>query len=147
VRGTGVTVALAGAAALTLAGCGSGRLSHGDFVRKADAVCSAYQAKVEILTHPTSYDDVIAYVEKTLPLYVAALDKLRALEPPPSDEAAVKVWLAANRKVEAAVENLREAAMRHDPAATNDASAAVQAASLASRKTAAALGLAVCSAP
>jgi hypothetical protein len=147
VRGTGVTVALAGAAALALAGCGGGRLSHGDFVRKADAVCSAYDAKVNVLTRPASYDDVIAYVEKTLPLYVAALDQLHALEPPAADEAAVKAWLAANRKVETAVRTLREAAMRHDPAATNDASAAVQAASLASRKAAAALGLKVCSAP
>jgi hypothetical protein len=147
VRGTGVTVALAGAAALTVAGCGSGRLSHGDFVRKADAVCSAYDARVNVLTRPTSYDDIISYVETTLPLYVAALDELRALQPPAADEAAVKAWLAANRKVEMAVKNLREAAMRHDPAATNDASAAVQAASLASRKAAAALGLKVCSAP
>lgn len=146
-RGAGVTVALAGVAALALAGCGGGRLSHRDFVRKADAICSAYQAKVELLTHPTSYDDVIAYVEKTLPLYVAAVDELRALEAPTSDEAAVKTWLAANRKVEAAVRKLRDAAMRHDPAATNDASAAIQAASLASRRAAAALGLEVCSTP
>jgi hypothetical protein len=141
-------VALAGAAAAVLAGCGGGgRLSHRDFVRRADAVCSAYQTKVELLTRPASYDDVIAYVEKTLPLYVAALEKLRALEAPSADEAAVKSWLAANRKVETAVRTLRDAAMRHDPAATNDASAAVQAASLASRRAAAALGLKVCSTP
>lgn len=146
-RRAGVTVALAGAAALMLTGCGGGRLSHRDFVRQADAICSAYQAKVELLTHPTSYDDVIAYVQKTLPLYVAALDKLRALDAPAADEAGMKAWLAANRRVEAAVRKLRDAAMRHDPAATNDASAAIQAASLASRKAAAALGLETCSAP
>jgi hypothetical protein len=147
VRGAGCTVALAGAAALALAGCGGGRLSHREFVRQADAVCAAYQSKVEILTRPTSYDDVIAYVEKTLPLYVAALEKLRALDAPTSDEAATRTWLAANRKVETAMRNLRDAAMRHDPAATNDASAAIQAAGLASRRAAAALGLEVCSTP
>ncbi len=114
---------------------------------RADAVCSAYDAKVNVLTRPASYDDVIAYVETTLPLYVSALDKLRALEPPNSDRAAVKRWLGASEKVETAVRGLRDAAMRHDPAATNDASVAVQAASLASRKAAATLGLKVCSAP
>ncbi|HXH97505.1 MAG TPA: hypothetical protein VNH40_09880 [Gaiellaceae bacterium] len=147
-RRAGVTVALAGALAAMLAGCGGGgRLSHSDFVRRADAVCSAYQAKIDLLTQPASYDDVIAYVEKTLPLYVAALDELRALDAPAADEAGVKTWLAANRKVEAAVRSLRDAAMRHDPAATNDASAAIQAASLASRRAAATLGLKVCSTP
>jgi hypothetical protein len=146
VRTAGATVALAGAAALTVTGCGGGRLSHGDFVRRADAVCSAYDAQVNLLTRPTSYDDVTAYVEMTLPLYVAALDKLRALEPPSADRAAVKAWLASTAKVEAAMRRLRDAAMRHDPAATNDASEAVQAASLASRKAAASLGLEVCSA-
>jgi hypothetical protein len=147
VRGTGVTLGLAGVVALTLAGCGGGRLSHRDFVARADAVCSAYHAKVQLLTRPKSYDDVVAYVARTLPLYVDALDKLTALEPPHSDEAAVKRWLAADRKVETAVRSLRQAAMRHDPAATNSASDAVQAAGLASRRAAAALGLKVCSAP
>jgi hypothetical protein len=147
VRASRVTAALAGAAALTLAGCGDGGLSHDEFVRQADAVCAAYDAKVAVLARPSSYDDVIAYVERTLPLYVAALDKLRALRPPAADKRAVKAWLGANAKVAVAVRTLGEAAMRHDPAATNDASAAVQQASLASRKAAATLGLKVCSAP
>jgi hypothetical protein len=147
VREAGVTVGLVGSLALVLAGCGGGRLSHRDFVRKADAICSAYQAKVDLLTRPTSYDDVVAWVERTLPLYVAAQDELGALEAPSADEPAVKTWLAANRKVETAVRTLRAAAMRHDPAATNDTSAEIQAASLASRKAAAALGLGVCSTP
>jgi hypothetical protein len=147
VTGTGVTVALLGAAVLTLAGCGDGRLSHGDFVARADAVCSAYDAKVVLLSRPKTYDDVVAYVAHTLPLYVAALDKLDALDPPAADEAAVKRWLAADRKVETAVRSLRDAAMRHDPAATNNASEQVQAASVASRRAAAALGLKVCSVP
>jgi hypothetical protein len=142
----GVAV-LAGAAAVALAGCGGGRLSHAEFVRQADAVCSAYDAKVKLLTHPASYDAVVAYVGQTLPLYVAALDKLEALKPPSSDDAAVREWLAANRKVITAVRNLRAAAMRHDLAATNSASTAVQAAGLASRRAADALGLQTCAAP
>jgi hypothetical protein len=143
----GVTFALAGASVLLVTGCGGGRLSHDDFVARADAVCSAYQNKVALLTHVRTYDDVIAYADKTLPLYMAALDKLRALRPPSSDEPAVRRWLAADGKVARAIGRLREAAMRHDPAATNDASAEVQAAGLAGTSAAAALGLQSCAAP
>jgi hypothetical protein len=147
VRSAGVTVAVMGASVLVVAGCGGGRLSHDDFVARADAVCTAYQQKVALLTHARSYDDVIAYADKTIPLYMAALDKLRALRPPTSDEAAVRRWLAADDRVAAAIGRLREAAMRHDPAATNDASAEMQAAGLAGTRAAAALGLQSCAVP
>jgi hypothetical protein len=147
VTASGFTLALAGAAVLIVAGCGGGRLSHDDYVARADAVCSAYQKKVGLLTHAHSYDDVIAYADRTLPLYMAALDKLRALRPPSSDEAAVRTWLAADGKVADEIGRLRDAAMRHDPAATNDASAAMQAAGLDGTRAAAALGLQTCAVP
>lgn len=135
------------AAVLALSGCGSGRLSHDQFVAHADAICSAYDAKVQLLAKPRSYEDVVAYVGRTLPLYVAAFDKLKALKPSRADEGAVRSWLAGDAKVVAAVRDLRAAALRHDPAATNDASTALQAASLASRHAAAALGMTVCASP
>jgi hypothetical protein len=141
------TVALAGAAALAVAGCGSGRLSHDAYVGRADAVCSAYAGKVQLLTRPRSYAGVAAWVERTLPLHVAALDKLAALRPPASDEGAVRSWLASDRRVEAALRELRAAALRHDLAGTNDAADGLQAASLAARRRAAALGLDACASP
>ena len=133
-----------GAAVLAIAGCGSGRLSHDEFQKRADAVCSAYQGQVKLLTQPASYDAVIAYVEKTLPLYEAALKQLAALKPPAADEAAVQAWLASGRKVSASLRSLRQAAMRHDLPGTNAAAAQVQAAGAASRQAAAALGLKAC---
>jgi hypothetical protein len=146
VKAAGVAF-LAGASVIVVAGCGGGRLSHDGFVARADAVCSAYQKKIPLLTRPRSYDEVIAYADRTLPLYMAALDKLRGLRPPSSDEPAVRRWLAADGKVVAAIGRLRGAAMRHDPAATNDASAAMQAAGLDGTRAAAALGLQSCAAP
>lgn len=143
----GLAAVLAGATALAAAGCGSSRLSHDAFVQHADAICAAYDAKVRLLTKPASYDAVVAYVATTLPLYVAALDKLEALEPPAADEDAVKAWLARDRQVTAALRTLRAAALRHDLAATNSASAAVQSASLAGRHDAAALGMSDCAQP
>ena len=132
---------------LALAGCGGGRLSHDDYVRRADAVCAAYDAKVQLLTRPDGYAAIVAYVDRTLPLYVSALDKVRALKPAASDDKAVRAWLRADDRVVVAVRRLRDAALKKDPAATNDASTGVQAASLASRRAAAALGLKACSAP
>jgi hypothetical protein len=137
----------AAALALGLAGCGGGRLSHGAFVRQADAVCSAYQAKVDLLAKPTSYDDVTAYVERTLPLYQAGLKRLAALKPPAADARAVTAWLAADRRVAVALRRLRAAAMRHDLPATTAAAAAVQDAGNRSLEAARTLGLKVCSAP
>ena len=141
-----VAVAIAGST-LALAACGGGGLSHGTYVKRADAICSAYAGKVALLTHPTSYDEVVSYVADTLPLHVAARQKLEALKPAPSDRAAVGRWLASVRKVEQAMRTLRDAAMRHDLAGTNDASDAVQAAGNAARRAAAALGLQSCSRP
>lgn len=140
------TVLVAGAA-LALAGCGDGRLSHAAYVEHADAVCSAFAARVPLLTRPKSYDAVVAYVERTLPLYADALDKLRALRPPRADEASVEAWLAADGRVAAALRTLRAAALRKDPAATNDAANALQARSLEARKAASALGLQTCATP
>ncbi|HVS85793.1 MAG TPA: hypothetical protein VHD91_09185 [Gaiellaceae bacterium] len=137
----------AAAVALTLAGCGSGRLSHDAYVTRADAVCRAYDAHVKLLTKPTSYDAVVAYVDKTLPYYVAAVSKLKRLRPAKADEAAVHGWLAHSGDVEAELKTLREAALNRDAARMNDASTAMQSASLASRQAAAALGLTDCAAP
>jgi hypothetical protein len=133
--------------ALALAGCGGGRLSHDGFVRRADAVCSTYAGTVPLLTRPRSFAAVQSYVERTLPLYLSALDELEALKPPRQDEAAVRAWLAADRRVVTALRNLRAAALRHDLAATNGASDALQAASLAARRAAGDLGLQVCATP
>ncbi len=47
------TALLAAAAGTTLlAACGSSRLSHDEFVRRADAVCSSYDARVKKLRTP-----------------------------------------------------------------------------------------------
>jgi hypothetical protein len=135
------------AAAVALAGCGSGRLSHDAYVRQADAVCAAYAAKVTLLTHPRSFDAVVVYVDRTLPLYAAAVDHVQALKPPQEDETAVRTWLAADRSVQAALRNLRAAAMRHDLAGTNAAANALQAASLSARQAAQTLGLETCATP
>jgi hypothetical protein len=127
------------------AGCGGGRLSHGDFVKRADAVCSAYNARVKprVIT-PRSYDAIERYVDSRLPLYMAALEKLSALEPPSSDAQAARAWLAADRRVARAVRALGVAAQQRNFPAVSAAASRAQLAASESRQAASALGLHVC---
>jgi hypothetical protein len=126
------------------AGCGGGRLSHGSYVKHADAICSAYRSQTPPLTTPRSYAAIVEWGDKTLPLYAAALDKLRALEPPTADQQAVRQWLAADRKVEKAVHDLIAAAQRRDFPSVTAAASRAQLAGNESRQAATALGLQVC---
>jgi hypothetical protein len=128
------------------AGCGGGgRLSHGAFVKRADAVCSAYNARVKprVIT-PRSYDAIERYVDETLPLYTAALQKLSALKPPSSDAQAVRTWLAADRRVARAVRALGVAAQQRNFPAVSAAASRAQLAASESRQAAANLGMQVC---
>lgn len=126
------------------AACGGGRLSHGSFVQHADAICSAYESQTPPLTTPRSYDAIIAWGKRALPLYAAALAKLRALQPPSSDRAAVGQWLADDAQVERATRDLVAAAERRDFPSVDAAASRAQLAGNESRQAASALGLHVC---
>lgn len=119
-------------------------MSHGDFVKHADAVCSAYQSETRPMLTPRSYDAIVAWGKKTLPIYAAALMKLRALEPPSSDEASVRTWLAADANVQTAVRDLIAAAERRDYPSVTSAASRAQLAGNQSRQAATTLGMKVC---
>jgi hypothetical protein len=138
-------VASVTAVAALVGGCGgNGRLSHDEFVKRADAICSAYRGSTQRLAHPRSYAQVLAYVKKTLPVYEAALRKLEQLKPPESDAAIVRKWLAADRRIVKAEQELARAAQRHDFDAVTAAANAVQQAGVDARQAAADLGMQVC---
>jgi hypothetical protein len=137
---------LAAAGTLVAAGCGSGgRLSHGEFVKRADAVCTAFRASTQQIARPRTYSDIVAYVRKTRPLYEAARIRLAALKPPAGDEAAARTWLAADERISLALRDLGTAALRHDFPAVTTAADKVQADGVTSRHAAEDLGLQVCS--
>ncbi len=110
-------------------------------------MCSAYSAQTKIILRPRSYTQIVQYVDKTLPLYEAALRQLEALKPPSSDTAAVRAWLAADRNVARAVRALGEGARRRDFPSVTAAAARAQLAGSASRQAAANLGMHVCAQP
>jgi hypothetical protein len=143
-RGRRSALAAAGLTALLAAGCGGGRLSHRDFVKRADAICSAYKAQTKPIVTPRSYDAIVRWGKQTLPLYAAALRKLSDLHPPAADDAEVQAWLASDRKVQKATRDLVVAAQRRDYPSVTAAASRAQLAGSASRAAASELGLQVC---
>jgi hypothetical protein len=119
-------------------------MSHGSYVKHADAICSAYRSGTKPILTPRSYDAIVQWGKRTLPLYAAALRKLRELQPPKSDETNVASWLAADRKVQVAVRDLVAAAQRRDFPSVTSAASRAQLAGSDSRRAAQALGLQVC---
>jgi hypothetical protein len=113
-------------------------------VKKADGVCSAYRAEAPPLTRPRSYDAIVRWGGKALPLYAGALDKLTSLKPPEADARAAQAWLAADRRVQRAVRELVVAAQKRDFASVSAAASRAQLAGAQSRAAAQVLGLQVC---
>ena len=145
-RLTLLSPALAAAVALSLSGCGGGgRLSHGDFATRADAVCAAFRSSTARIARPRTYADIVAYVRKTRPMYEAARLQLTKLTPPAKDEPVVRRWLGADKRISAALGDLGDAALRHDFPAVTVAANRIQAEGVESRHAARDLGLDVCS--
>ena len=107
-------------------------------------MCSAYATQTKGVLRPRSYTQIVQYVDKTLPLYEAALQRLEALKPASNDAVAVRAWLAADRRVAKAVTALGESARRRDFPGVTAAAAHAQLAGSESRQAAANLGLRVC---
>jgi len=56
-------------AAFVLAGCGgSGRLTHAEFVKRADALCGKSVAKLRVLKNPSSIPELVVYLKKAKPI-------------------------------------------------------------------------------
>jgi hypothetical protein len=137
-----LAVVIAGLAA----GCGGGsdRLSRVEYAKRADAICTKYNAKLKALSRPTSISGLPTYVDEALPLARKGDDELRALKPPEDEKQTAKEWLDQNDSVVGSMERLRDAAKKGDRAgiqtALNEASSANQTANRLARR----LGLRVC---
>src|ERR671930_1627582 len=128
-----------------LGGCGgAGQLSKQEYAKRADAICTKYNAKLKALTRPTGLSELPAYVDRALPLARKGTNELRALEPPKDEEQTAKEWLDQNDSVVGSMERLRDAAKKGDragiQAALNEATSANQTANRLARR----LGLSVC---
>src|SRR5919202_4191466 len=109
-------VVVAFAVATLAAGCGggSGRLSKAEYAKRADAICTKYNAKLKALARPTGIKELPAYVDHALPLARKGDDELRALKPPKDEERTAKEWLDQSDSVVGSMERLRDAAKKSD---------------------------------
>ena len=129
------------------AGCGGGgdgRLSKAEYAKRADAICTKYNAKIRALGRPTAISGLPAYVDKALPLARKGDEELSALKPPKDEEQTAKEWLDQNDSVVGSMERLRDAAKKGDRAgiqtALNEATSANRTANGLARQ----LGLKIC---
>ncbi len=113
-------------------------------MKRADAICTAYADATKPEVQPRTYSEIVAYVQKALPLYEAALRRLERLEPPSEDAQKVRAWLAADRRVAKAGHDLGDAAERRDFPSVTAAASRAELAGSESRQAAAGLGLRVC---
>ena len=128
------------------AGCGggSGRLSKAEYAKRADAICTKYNAKLKALARPTSISGLPAYVDRALPLARKGDEELRALRPPKDEEKTAKEWLDQNDSVVGSMERLRDAAQKGDRAGIQTALNEASSANRTANRLARSLGLRVC---
>jgi hypothetical protein len=86
------------AAALAMGGCGS----DSGFRNRAEAVCTAYDTRIESVARPTSAEELVRTAGEIADLLEAQLGELKALDPPESLANDYAAWLVLN---EEAVEN------------------------------------------
>ena len=103
-----------------LAACGSSRLSHGEYVKRANTICAGYDAKVKKLA------------------------KLEALKPPKDNEVTVDQWLATDRRIAKDVEAIASAAKARRIPAVQTATQRASLDNTASDRLAKELGLSSC---
>lgn len=136
--------ALLTAGLLGLAACGGGGPSKESFVADADRICRAESAPLASVKAPTSFPELSETARTIAAAVDAQLPRLRALDRPSGDDAAVDTMLGALGGVSDAARALQGAAARNDEggtaAATRDMAVRAKAASDSGR----AYGFATC---
>jgi hypothetical protein len=111
------------ALALVAGGCGSGnprRLSKGEFVTRADAICAKYEKRVQsrmASVPPGDQKQLASSIEKVLPVIRKGNDELRSLKPPESLQARFDRWMGIADAEVSAAQNLQDALDKNDQAA------------------------------
>jgi hypothetical protein len=122
-----VTLAVTTAVAVGACGGGSSHLSKKDFVKKADAICTAGTKKIDKLDSP-SFDpttDTLTkaqltqtadFLDKAIAIQASNVDDIKKLNPPAADESTVKGFLALVDKGDSQMRDASSAARDGDQA-------------------------------
>ncbi len=136
------------AAVAVSAGCADGgddgRLSREEFIRRADAICADYDARLARLGNPASIEELGGLAARALPIAREGVRKLRALRPPADLERDVDRWLARNDENVANIEAIGAAARASDETRVQEIASAANANEREADALAGRLGLRAC---
>jgi hypothetical protein len=121
-----VVASVAVLTAVAAGGCGGGgsRLSRSEFVKRANAICARYEQKVRQATagiQPGSNEQIVAAIDKAIPVIRDGNDELRALDPPRELEDGFAKWMKGSADEVAVTERLRDAIRKKDGSAARAA--------------------------
>jgi hypothetical protein len=125
-------------------GGGSSSLSHGQYVQRVNAICTATQAQIASLPQVDDLAGLARQGARAIALQRAEVERIRALVPPPADQVQAEAMLAdVDRAVARALE-LVDAARAGDRAGVRRASGLMAAQLKLANDLARSLGLAAC---
>jgi hypothetical protein len=132
-----------------VAGCDGGsssnaKLSHADFVKKADAICADYNKQTAKLPRPNSFDAIVAYAQELQKIAKDSVGKFKQLNPPDDERANWKAFSRAGDRLIATAKQLEQAGRKKDSAALGRVLNAARAHSDESHRIGAAMGTPDC---
>ena len=140
-------VALLVLATVAWAGCGGDggeQLTREEYASQADAICKRYNDQVAALQRPANIEELADAADKSLPLLDDAIDELRDLRPPESQEQTVDEWLAQLELLREDLEDIRDRAEDNDQAGLQAVLPSAQQHNMRSNELATELGMSVC---
>lgn len=107
------------ALALAAAGCGGDggggdRLSKEEFASKGNAICADFKKDLDAVPEPTSFAEVLVFVDKATPIFDEHLGQLKALRPPEDLQETRDDFIATGDKARSRLDDFRKAAEDKD---------------------------------
>lgn len=129
-----------------VAGCGGGsdKLSHDEFVDRANAICADYNQRIGALGTPNSLDEVVSFAQNARTIAQEDVGKFKDLSPPDEDRDNWKAYGDKGDEVIALSHDLEKAARDKDLSEVARLAAASQARAAESKRIALAMGAKEC---
>lgn len=129
-----------------VAGCGgaSDKLSHDEFVDRANAICADYNQRIGALGTPNSLDEVVSFAQNARTIAQEDVGKFKDLSPPDEDRDNWKAYGDKGDEVIALSHDLEKAARDKDLSEVARLAAASQARAAESKRIALAMGAKEC---
>jgi chromosome segregation ATPase len=131
-----------------VAGCGGGgdgtRLTKQEYASQADAICGKYNRQVKELSNPRNLSELEKVADQTLSILANAINDLKKLNPPASEQAKADQWLSQVENLEEDLTEIRDRAKDRNRQAVRAVVPKAQEHNRRSNALATELGMTVC---